>query len=233
MQKTKLHYGAFTVVFALNVSANDLQQELRLLKEQLALLQNKVIALEKLIEKSPESVGSINQLSKPVKTTKSMVKSETEINKDIKLYASLRPTIGHIDENSESAWDVRDALSNAGFKSTFQFKENWTAILHGEWSIDLSNNANFGKARQVYVAVDTPYGKVGIGKQRPVQYLFIAEYSDIFDHSNSPFAYDTESPFFVDNMVTYQLKSGDFTWMLASQFDGEEGIITVTSLMAV
>ena len=111
--------------------------------------------------------------------------------------------------------------SNAGIKSTFEFSANWKAILHGEWGVDLSNNGDFGKARQVYVALDSPYGQVGIGKQRPVQYSFIAEYVDIFNHSLSPFAYDPESPFFVNNLLTYKKQINAFTWMLASQFDGE------------
>ena len=143
--------------------------------------------------------------------------------KDMKLYATLRPTYGWIDDSGEEQFDVKDALSHAGFKSTTEFKKGWTAILHGEWGIDLSNNGDFGKARQVYVAVDSPYGRVGIGKQRPVQYLFIAEYIDIFNHGNSPFSYDPESLFFVNNLITYSKTLNNFTLMAVAQFDGEQG----------
>lgn len=217
MQKIKLAFAIFVVSLASNTSANDVLEELDLLKKQLALLQSKIIKLEKTVEKPKKSSNE------PAKLVTNVIESKSKTKKDIKLYASLRPTLGYFDENNNTSSDVKDALSNAGFKSNYNFKKNWTATLHGEWGIDLSDSANFGKARQVYVAVDSPYGKVAIGKQRPVQYLFIAEYNDIFDHSNSPFAYDVESPFFVDNMVTYQLKTGDFTWMLASQFNGDEG----------
>ena len=86
-----------------------------------------------------------------------------------------------------------------------------------------SNSGNFGKARQAYAAIASPYGQVGIGKQRPAQYTLVAEYVDIFNHGNSPYAYDHESPFFVDNFVTYKLVTGDFTWMAGAQVDGNSG----------
>jgi len=207
------------LLIATTAMANDVQKEIELLKQQLIEINKKLLILEQQSKSqgtlSAPKAKQINSLPNTSKTFKSQ--------RDIKLYASLRPTFGYIDEQSNKAWDVRDALSNAGFKSTYNFKEGWQATLHGEWGIDLSNNADFGKARQVYVALDSPLGKVGIGKQRPVQYLFIAEYIDIFNHSRSPFAYDPESPFFVNNLITYQKKINDFTFMLAGQFDGESG----------
>ncbi len=181
--------------------------------KQILLLQKKVEQLEK------EQQYAHKSLSTPAR--KSLI--EEPKNNKVKAYATLRPTFGYIEENGENLWDVRDALSHAGFKATTDFKEDWSATLHGEWGIDLSNNGDFGRARQVYVALNSPIGEVGIGKQRPVQYLFIAEYVDIFNHSNSPFAYDPESIFFVDNLVTYKLSTGKFSWMLASQFNGAEG----------
>lgn len=225
MQKTKLYYGVLAMFITLNVSASTVQEELALLKKQLNDIKNKITAIENKIE--PE--GNLPQpapdnKARYAKSLQTSPIAPVEVkNKSMKVYASLRPTLGYLDENQEKSLDVKDALSNAGFKSTYNFQPGWTAILHGEWSIDLSDNADFGKARQVYAGVDTPYGKVTIGKQRPVQYLLIAEYSDIFDHSNSPYAYDVESPFFVNNLLSYQLQQGDFTWMITSQFNGSEG----------
>jgi hypothetical protein len=178
---------------------------------QIDLLKKKVELLEK------EQQSTLQSLSTIEPETPAITKNQ------IKAYATIRPTFGHIEENGETVWDVRDALSHAGFKATTDFKRDWNAVVHGEWGIDLSNNGDFGRARQVYVALNSPFGDVGIGKQRPVQYLFIAEYVDIFNHSNSPFAYDPESIFFVDNLVTYKLSTGNFSWMFASQFNGEEG----------
>ena len=211
-----------SIFVTFTVNANNVQQEIDLLKKQLNEIQARLLQLEK---QNQQQNNTTEQSIVVKKTTPLPTKGTTSAkkNKDIKLYASLRPTFGHINEDDNKVWDVRDALSNAGFKSTYKFKDGWQATLHGEWGIDLSNNADFGKARQVYVALDSPLGRFGIGKQRPVQYLFIAEYIDIFNHSRSPFAYDPESPFFVNNLFTYQKKISDFTWMLASQFNGDEG----------
>lgn len=184
------------------------------LKQQIILLQKKIELIEKAQKATVKSASIISaeKYSKPSPKTN-----------DLRVYATVRPTFGYIDENGETLMDVRDALSHTGFKATSSFDEDWSAVLHGEWGIDLSGNGDFGKARQVYVAINSPIGSIGIGKQRPAQYLFIAEYVDIFNHSNSPFSYDPESMFFVNNLITYKLKTGDISWMLASQFNGSEG----------
>jgi len=211
-------FAVISTILTLNVSANNLENEIDSLKKQLMQIQQRIIALE---QENNANKTSNTKVSNTIESQTSGVNKP--IDKNVELYVSLRPTFGHVDDGNSIFWDVRDALSNAGIKSTFEFKPQWKAILHGEWGVDLSNNGDFGKARQVYVALDSPYGEIGIGKQRPVQYLFIAEYVDIFNHSLSPFAYDPESPFFVDNLITYKKQFNDFTWMLASQFDGENG----------
>ncbi|EGM71445.1 porin [Shewanella sp. HN-41] len=144
-------------------------------------------------------------------------------NSQVSLYGSIRPTLSYLDQNDEQSWDVRDALSRVGIKASTEFADGWRAIAQGEWSVDIANSGNLGKARQAYAAIMSPYGQVGIGKQRPAQYTLVAEYVDIFNHGNSPYAYDHESPFFVDNFVTYQLVTGGFTWMAGAQVDGNKG----------
>ncbi|WP_281214044.1 porin [Shewanella insulae] len=144
-------------------------------------------------------------------------------NSEVSLYGSIRPTLSYLDDSTDETWDVRDALSRVGIKASTEFADGWRAIAQGEWSVDIANSGNFGKARQAYVAIASPYGQVGIGKQRPAQYSLIAEYVDIFNHGNSPYAYDHESPFFVDNFVTYKLVTGGLTWMAGAQFDGDKG----------
>jgi hypothetical protein len=204
------------MLFTFNSQSTNAQSTTSLdeLKKQITLLQKKIELIEK------EQKANIKSIS--TKPEESDLKP-SEKNNDIRIYATLRPTFGYIDENNEKLWDVRDALSHAGFKATTHFYKDWSAVLHGEWGVDLSNNGDFGKARQVYVALNSPVGTIGVGKQRQPQYLFIAEYVDIFNHSNSPFAYDPESIFFVDNLFTYKIKTGNLTWMLASQFDGSKG----------
>lgn len=206
-----------SLIYAVNVSAaSNTQDEIALLKVQLKLLQQKIEALEKAQENPPIAKKSVPKSS----VDKS---GKTKSDKDLKFYATIRPTYGYIDNAGESTADVRDALSHMGIKSTHQFSNEFKATLHGEWGIDLSNNGDFGKARQVYVALDTPLGEVGIGKQRPAQYLYIAEYIDIFNHASSPFAYDPESIFFVNNFFTYSKKFGDFTFKAGAQYDGNNG----------
>ncbi|WP_234401369.1 porin [Pseudoalteromonas sp. T1lg23B] len=159
------------------------------------------------------------------KTVQSHLPSETELttqgkHTQVDVYATIRPTLGMINEQPHSYWDVGDALSHAGFKVAQEFAHGWTAQLHGEWSIDLANEGDFGKSRQTYTALTTPFGRIGIGKQRPPQYLFIAEYVDIFNHASSPFAYDPQSIFFVDNLITYRLDVKPFTFIAAGQYAG-------------
>lgn len=191
------------------------------LKLHLEILQKKIAQLEK------QQMASIDSVAKAKKDSqKSKQKPTDKLAKNtnsLKVYGTIRPTFGYIDENDTTQADIRDALSHAGFKATSEIDEGWSVTLHGEWGIDLSNDGDFGKARQVYVALNSPVGTIGIGKQRPAQYLFIAEYVDIFDHGNSPFAYDPESIFFVDNLVTYNYKNNGYTWMAAAQFNGEAG----------
>ncbi|WP_238937655.1 porin [Pseudoalteromonas sp. S16_S37] len=158
-------------------------------------------------------------------TSAQQAKKTTSVNETSKVnvYATIRPTFGLIDETTHSNWDVRDALSHAGLKVSHEFQPGWSAQLHGEWGIDLANEGNFGKSRRAYTAISTPYGRFGIGKQRPAQYLFIAEYVDIFNHSSSPFAYDPESIFFVDNLLSYRFETGPLTFVAVGQFDGNQG----------
>jgi len=213
LKHTIYSLSVFCILFCQNINAQS-STSLDELKKEITLLQKKVELIEKEQKAKVKSASTL-----PLKLNLNTLPKTN----DLRVYATLRPTFGYIDENGETLLDVRDALSHAGFKATSFFNEDWSAILHGEWGIDLSGHGDFGKARQVYVALNSPIGTIGIGKQRPVQYLFIAEYVDIFDHGNSPFAYDPESIFFVDNLITYKLKTGDISWMIASQFNGSEG----------
>lgn len=185
------------------------------LERQLADLKARFMAQEKITQ--PEPVITPPPAQQSSQATTALPKTT------LSTYATIRPTFGLINEDDESNWDVRDALSHAGIKVTHEFMPGWQAELHGEWGIDLANEGNFGKSRRAYTALGTPFGRFGIGKQRPAQYLFIAEYVDIFNHASSPFAYDPESIFFVDNLVTYRYHFGPVTFIAAGQFNGDKG----------
>ncbi|RLV59673.1 porin [Parashewanella curva] len=145
-------------------------------------------------------------------------------NTKFTLYGTVRPTLQYKADNSkgDKDWDLGDALSHMGVSAETDLFDGWTAIAKGEWSIDLSNNGDFGKARQVYAGVATPFGTFAFGKQRPAEYTLIAEYLDIFNHASSPFAFDSNGPFFVNNFATYKLVANDFTIMAAAQVDGDK-----------
>ncbi|WP_256871066.1 porin [Shewanella sp. Scap07] len=230
-----LFFGSFLMSF--NVLATETEITLEMLKQQVDKLQQQIIALEKsqqAQQNHPAQQVQQNQLHSDVVAETDIatqdkrqpvteLADEVEARNKVSVYATMRPTYGYIDEKGEQFWDVRDALSHAGIKASNDFMPGWQAILHGEWGIDLSNNGDFGNARRAYVAVDSPYGRLGVGKQRPPQYLLIAEYVDIFNHANSPFSYDPEGIFFVNNMVTYRIETGGLSWLAAGQFDGDSG----------
>ncbi|MBQ4845101.1 porin [Pseudoalteromonas sp. MMG005] len=198
--------------------------DIQALEAQLAELKARLIAQSS----DSQSIQAVKRpkakdKTRAVSALHSTTQVEPKREKEVRVYATVRPTFGLIDEQDESNLDVRDALSHAGIKAVHEFQPGWRAELHGEWSIDLANEGNFGRSRRAYTALSTPYGRFGIGKQRPAQYLFIAEYVDIFNHGASPFAYDPESIFFVDNLVTYRYETGPVTFIAVGQFDGKEG----------
>ncbi|CAM4133197.1 porin [Pseudoalteromonas byunsanensis] len=170
-------------------------------------------------QNSKTLIAKTTNSTPPVNTQQTTQQEHTQVN----MYATIRPTLSMINEQPHSYWDVADALSHAGFKVTQEFANDWSAELHGEWSIDLANEGNFGKSRRAYTALSTPLGRFGIGKQRPPQYLFIAEYVDIFNHASSPFAYDPQSIFFVDNLISYRLDRKPFTFIAVGQYAGTHG----------
>jgi predicted porin len=143
------------------------------------------------------------------------------------IYGSIRPTLEYRTEednpDGDNYFDQRDALSQLGFKGDIKINEDITAFFKSEWSIALQDGGDFGQSRQVFAGLETSIGTAAIGKQRPVQYLYIAEYIDIFNHSSSPFAYDFEGSFFVDNMITYQNKFDNFSVHAGAKFDGRSG----------
>ena len=169
-------------------------------ESEISALKKRIVALEKLKEPSQNTLP----------------------NSTARLYATLRPAITQ-SKQDVSTTDVTDFLSHAGIYFEHDLGNGWKGIGHGEWSIDISDNGDFGKSRRAYVGLESPYGRVAIGKQRPVQYLLIAEYVDIFDHANAPFAYDNFSPFFVNNLVTYKKQWQHISLLASAQFNGDEG----------
>lgn len=144
-------------------------------------------------------------------------------NSQFSLYGSLRPTLVYQDNDDNDNWKVGDALSRLGVKASTDLGHGWSAFAQGEWKIKINDSGKFGDARLAFAGIASPYGAIALGRQRPVQYTLVAEYVDIFNNANSPFAYNQESPFFVDNFATYKLQTGDFTFIAGAQFNGPKG----------
>ena len=122
---------------------------------------------------------------------------------DVSIYGRFWPRLTY--ENSDgSSTDITDALSRVGIKATTQITEGLSAVLHGEWDVDIEQNGNFGDARQAYVGIKSEdLGMVAIGKQWDPYFNTVAEVTDIFYHRASPFGYDNQGPFRSGNLVTY------------------------------
>lgn len=154
-----------------------------------------------------------------------MAVEETPVIKDtdVSIYGRFWPRLTY--ENSDgSSTDITDALSRVGIKANTQITETLSAVLHGEWDVDIEQNGNFGDARQAYVGIKSEdLGMVAIGKQWDPYFNTVAEVTDIFYHRASPFGYDNQGPFRSGNLVTYSNSFAGLKVNAGMQVDGTSG----------
>ena len=144
---------------------------------------------------------------------------------DVSIYGRFWPRITYNDvDGGDSSTDITDALSRVGIKANTQITETLSAVLHGEWDVDIEKNGNFGDARQAYVGLKSVgLGMVAIGKQWDPYFNVVAEVTDIFYHRASPFGYDQQGPFRSSNLVTYANSLGGLSITAGMQVDGTSG----------
>jgi pentapeptide MXKDX repeat protein len=144
---------------------------------------------------------------------------------DVSIYGRFWPRITYNDvDGGDSSTDITDALSRVGIKANTQITETLSAVLHGEWDVDIEKNGNFGDARLAYVGLRSEgLGMVAIGKQWDPYYNLVAEVTDIFYHRASPFGYDQQGPFRSTNLVTYANSIGGLKINAGMQVDGVSG----------
>ncbi len=65
---------------------------------------------------------------------------------DVSVYGRFWPKLTY-KEDGDSSTDITDALSHVGIKATTQITETLSAVLHGEWDVDIEANGDFGDAR--------------------------------------------------------------------------------------
>ena len=140
---------------------------------------------------------------------------------NVSLYGRFWPRLTYRDAE-ESSTDITDALSRVGIASDAKVTDTLTALLQGEWDVDIEANGDFGDARQAYVGLhSTEYGLVAIGKQWDPYFNVIAEVTDVYYHRSSPFGYDYESPFRTNNLFRYAHNVGGFGVDVGVQVNGE------------
>lgn len=140
----------------------------------------------------------------------------------LSFYGSLRPTFGVTSNDTDDTWDVGDALSRLGFAAEHQINDNLTGFAKGEFKVNIQADGDFGDARLAYVGIKGNFGRVAIGKQWATQYNAIAEPVDIFNRAATPLAYDSASPFRINNLVTYSKSFGNLTFAVDGQFNGSD-----------
>ena len=144
---------------------------------------------------------------------------------DVSIYGRFWPRVTYNDvDGGDSSTDITDALSRVGIKANTQITETLSAVLHGEWDVDIEKNGNFGDARQAYVGLRSEdLGMLAIGKQWDPYFNTVAEVTDIFYHRASPFGYDQQGPFRSSNLVTYSNGFGGLSLNAGMQVDGTSG----------
>ncbi len=139
---------------------------------------------------------------------------------DVSIYGRFWPRVTYDDADGGST-DITDALSRVGIKANTRISDTLTAVLHGEWDVDIEANGDFGDARQAYVGLkSSDLGFVGIGKQWDPYFNVVAEVTDIFYHRSSPFGYDNEGPFRSNNLVRYAHSVGGLSIDAGMQVNG-------------
>ena len=141
---------------------------------------------------------------------------------DVSIYGRFWPRVTYNSvDGGDSSTDITDALSRVGIKANTQITETLSAVLHGEWDVDIEDNGNFGDARLAYVGLGSEsMGMVAIGKQWDPYYNLVAEVTDIYYHRASPFGYDNQGPFRSTNLVTYANSIGGLKINAGMQVDG-------------
>ncbi|MBE7693635.1 porin [Tenacibaculum finnmarkense] len=152
-------------------------------------------------------------------------KLKKQDSQKVTVYGSFRPSVTYRNDRNANikSVDVTDFFSRLGFKAEQKIDKNLTAFVQGEWDIDIEGDADFGDARLGYAGLKGNWGRIAIGKQWSPHYNIIAEVTDVFNHRSSPFAYDTQSPFRTNNLVTYKNTLGNFKIDAGVQINGDSG----------
>lgn len=180
-------------------------------------LERRIEKLERALEQAQQERESI---AKDVEMAPAAGPKEDDVN--VSLYGRLWPRLTWRIADS-TATDITDALSRVGITADAEVTDGLTAVLRGEWDVNVENDGEFGSARLAYVGLDSDHwGSIRIGKQWDPHVNIIGEVTDIYYHRNSPFGYDFDTgPFRSNNLVRYAYNSGGFKMDIGVQVDGD------------
>lgn len=210
---------------------NKLEDRIMRLEEALKKEQEERIRLQQIVEKMEPTMmqkqkDAQEQEMMEEDTMDTMMEEDTMMSKmkdnvDVSIYGRFWPRLTYKNDN-DSSLDITDALSRVGISASTKISEDLTAVIKGEWDVDIEANGDFGDARQAYVGLKSnQFGLVAIGKQWDPYYNLIAEVTDIYYHRASPFGYDNEGPFRTDNLVRYAHSFMGFSIDAGMQVNGE------------
>ena len=176
-------------------------------------------------EAMPEEAMAEEAMAEEAMAEELMAEEAMIKDTDVSIYGRFWPRVTYNDvDGGDSSTDITDALSRVGIKANTQITETLSAVLHGEWDVDIEKNGNFGDARQAYVGLKSVgLGMVAIGKQWDPYFNVVAEVTDIFYHRASPFGYGQQGPFRSSNLVTYANSLGGLSINAGMQVDGTSG----------
>ena len=177
-------------------------------------LERRIERLERALEQAQEER---KEIVKQVEETPAAKQDDVNVS----LYGRFWPRVTYRDEDSSSL-DITDALSRVGIKADSKVYDGLTAVLHGEWDVDIEDDSRFADARLAYTGLKSDnWGTILIGQQWDPHFNITAEVTDIYYHRNSPFGYDEgPGPFRTDNLIRYAHSVGAWKWDIGIQVNG-------------
>ncbi len=156
---------------------------------------------------------------------------------NFRLYGKFRPKVtfrdsGGGDDGDSNQIDVRDDSSRIGIQGKAKINDNLTAILRGEWRVEIGENrdqdgrgagGSLGNSRLAYAALESKSaGFLGIGQQwNPYYDIAAAQVDVLYNASNTPVGYNgVGAPFRTSNFVKYAHSVGAFKFSAGIQADG-------------
>ena len=162
-----------------------------------------------------------------------MSEGDDDNKAEVSLYGRLWPKVTYTSpSDGDASTDITDAISRLGVAANYKLSETLTAVALAEVRINLNRDGDGRKPDEGeyfltenlgYVGLQSSdYGLFAIGTQWNPYYNIVAEVTDVYYHSSSPFGYDERGPFRVEKLVRYALSFSDLKLDLGIQVSGQD-----------